>query len=890
MHRLLKKQFFYAYGNDNFGNLGLYDTSCLCDTKIARATTLSLKTIRQYVACFALVGFACPVYADVNMKDEVGTLKGKTGESIAYGISQDGKTIVGWAQSATSTQRAFRRSLSGEMEDLGSLRTEGSSQSTALGISGDGKVIVGTTNFKRTIKRIGGSDYTITPNKRAFRWTQSGGMQSLGTLHLVSQSSLKEDYYNGESEATATNKNGQVIVGWAKFSEVIKHKRDPSGRNLTNSSNKRAFRWTQADGMQELGTFKAYTPSILMYRIHHKGESQANAVSDDGQVIVGWSNFEGTAKFTWGSFGKPSGAPSDVDYTADKRAFRWTQADEVRDSDGNLSKTGMHDLGTLNLIPEYVWEMSRFKGTREAYYKGQSEAKAVSGDGKVIVGWADDTNDKKRAFRWTQAKEVRDSNGKLTKTGMQDLGTLKSDGSGESQANAISKNGKVIAGWAESATSSQRAFRWSQAKEVRDSDGNITKSGMQDLGTLKSDNSGQSEATAIADDGRTIVGWAENDAGQKRTFVWRWTPTGDGSDGRGGMFDLKNIQSLVVDSARSQVLGAQVMGHSLVGTLSQEIDLLPSLTDPTSSSYAKIPYTNGVKVAFSYSGENQAEENPVPAVQKRFETGITYGRGNYNGQKYYSRTMHFAGFVRQADKHQNKAPIVVGGFLGEGSIKTNLSTFGFKGKIPSKGVYVRYGLENQAGLTVKAGYAMSKGNVRIVREATLANTERGEGQTTLKNQSYALSVGYGVDSGNYGIITPYAGLTHFKSSRKGYAEKSLAYPVSYTGYQVRLTSAKLGARGLFKASPNHAFSWDLGIQRDLWQKSRDSVASTTLPGLSSFVVKSPSRSTKYRPALGLGYEYGLQKDWQITTKMNANRSRYRSRINKIYTVGFKLSL
>ena len=100
-------------------------------------------------------------------------------------------------------------------------------------------------------------------------------------------------------------------------------------------------------------------------------------------------------------------------------------------------------------------------------------------------------------------------------------------------------------------TDYEKAFRWTKAD------------GMQDLGTLKSDNSGQSEALAIADNGRTIVGWSHNDSGKKRTFVWRWMPGADGADGRGSMYDLKKTQKIVVNSAGRQVLGHRLLVNPL---------------------------------------------------------------------------------------------------------------------------------------------------------------------------------------------------------------------------------------------------------------------------------------------------------------------------------------
>jgi probable HAF family extracellular repeat protein len=110
------------------------------------------------------------------------------------------------------------------------------------------------------------------------------------------------------------------------------------------------------------------------------------AVSADGAVIVG--SAEGTNR----GF----------------RAIRWTQVG------------GMQDLGAL--------------GGPESFARG------VSGDGTIIVGWADVPNSRySRAFRWTQA------------TGMQDLNqvyaSLLTSGSFLIEAHGISPNGRYIVGW-----------------------------------------------------------------------------------------------------------------------------------------------------------------------------------------------------------------------------------------------------------------------------------------------------------------------------------------------------------------------------------------------------------------------------------------------------------
>lgn len=114
----------------------------------------------------------------------LGTLGG--GSSAAYGVSADGRVVVGEARNAEGRERAFRWTAGGGMQDLGTL--DGNS-SFAYGVSADGNVVVGWAN-----KAVG--------QRRAFRW-QNGGMVDLGTLDGI------------WSYAYGVSADGSVVVGYA---------------------------------------------------------------------------------------------------------------------------------------------------------------------------------------------------------------------------------------------------------------------------------------------------------------------------------------------------------------------------------------------------------------------------------------------------------------------------------------------------------------------------------------------------------------------------------------------------------------------------------------------------------------------------------------------------
>lgn len=249
-------------------------------------------------------------------------------------------------------------------------------------------------------------------------------------------------------------------------------------------------------------------PRLTLIEPHFgRSGSVAEGVSDDGQVVVGYSL-------------NARGGDRD-DRTM--RAFRWTPAG------------GTQDLGTLGR--ERTW------------------AHAVSGDGRVVVGGYYVGDYAWRPFRWTPER------------GMEDLGTL---GVNWADALDVSADGSVIAGYAYVTTPGQApgwavfAIRWTEASGITplgslpgyrfshafgvSADGTILvgetnrgpapewneseawvwsrASGMR--GLERKAPWGSSAAREVSDDGTTVIGLLFNDADYQswadfpyRAFRWR---------------------------------------------------------------------------------------------------------------------------------------------------------------------------------------------------------------------------------------------------------------------------------------------------------------------------------------------------------------------------------
>ena len=142
-----------------------------------------------------------------------------------------------------------------------------------------------------------------------------------------------------------------------------------------------------------------------------------------------------------------------------------------------------------------------------------------------------------------------------------DLGTLKADNSGDSEAIALSSDGSVVVGGSLIIPNSSgipnspgfndpRATIWSGS-------GWGTKT---DLGTLKADNSGSSAATAVSGDGLVVGGLARNDNGEERGIIWsgsNWTTKTElgtlmpDNSGRASVAALSRDGSVAVGNSQS---------------------------------------------------------------------------------------------------------------------------------------------------------------------------------------------------------------------------------------------------------------------------------------------------------------------------------------------------
>lgn len=615
-------------------------------------------------------------------------------------------------------------------------------------------------------------------SNRALRWTAAGGFEDLGTLRGDN---------SGYAQAERISGNGHVVVGAA----------------VTDSGQNRAFRWKD-DQMTDLGTLRS----------DGQGASHAIGVSYDGSVVVGKASTDNS------SF----------------RAFRWEEGG------------GMTDLGTLR-----------------AGNDGTSVASGVSADGVFVVGRTD-TNDigSERAFLWEEGN------------GMTDLGTLRSDGLGLSHAVDLSANGDVVVGMSMSDDPGSRAFRWTavggmQALETLrtiaptyltqavayavTADGSVIVGqdvndfnelravrwsdtyGVEDLGTLTSDNRGDSTAYDISDDGRTIVGTAQADDGQMHAFIYRTT-----------MQDLANV---------ALSLGAIVEDNAIAVAAQQ--DTVGALTG---EGFLAGQGRSGFRISGNLlsSGSDNGEGIASGTARSGF---LSYGYG-VSDQVTLGATIG-----------------IFGNSLGTNAVDAD------NGRGASLWAEFSQGGLDRTGWQGSAALAWGQQDATITRGLGFTNVTRATGEVELDTRVVHASLGFGVQSGNW-LLTPSVGLTHFRSERSGYAETGSDTLASYDKLTMDRTTLTLALEGETRVSAAGRLSLGAGVEHDL-SADRARVSGTSdVPGLTTFGFESGIDRNDTRGFVSIGYRHDINENSLVSFDLNVGQAQLGSGVQTGLRVGYQM--
>ena len=440
-------------------------------------------------------------------------------------VSSNGNVIAGYSFAYDSNtgaphSRAFRWTSATGLVSLGMLA--GDTDSAAIAQSDDGSVIVGWSGKL--------NPETGTPlSGHAFKWT-SAGMVNLGA---------PPGNTNANVSASAVSGNGSVVSIVSGVMGVGGH----DGYDNDDTDVGLAYRWTQASGIQSLGSLSGYPHCSI------------TNMSKDGLVITGecWgldpsTQARVTRAFRWTSagmvslgtqyshtefdvfdinangsviVGKSSAEAAPSEWSA-SRAFRWTQATGLTNLGGLTSGDNVYGTftGRLSndnsvivgqsgdfyandndpnafLMHAYRWSSAGIINLGTLPGDNTSAALGTNSNGSIVIGDSSGPNGT-HAFRWTSA-------------GMVNLGTLPGDSN--SYVGGMNLDGSIICGSSTNATTSH-AFRWTSA-------------GMTQINALPGDTDCQVYMSGYMpgnSDGTILLGSSWNSTSGRHAF--RWTTTG----------------------------------------------------------------------------------------------------------------------------------------------------------------------------------------------------------------------------------------------------------------------------------------------------------------------------------------------------------------------------
>ncbi|MGH7242826.1 MAG: hypothetical protein ACREJD_05355 [Phycisphaerales bacterium] len=298
-------------------------------------------------------------------------------ESHGSAVSNDATYVTGYGDFISGTSQffyAFRWSIPGGLVNLGapasiSFTAANSMDSAGLGVAGNGA-------------------------NKLFRWTVSGGMQSLGLLPGAIGGGL----------ATGISGDTSIVVGW-------------SG---SNTGTVYGVRWTSSGGIVALPSLPAGAFG-----------SSAYGISADGSTIVGGSSWSGSGyhacRWLPGNIVQDLGA---LPTSTDSRAFAISKNNAVIVGDCQMpsgdrafrySNASMQNLGTP-------------LGTTASYGRGTNY------DGKVVTGRAAIGPNNYRALYWSTNVGMKDFATYVTSLGANLTGWVLEESWG------VSNDGSAIAG------------------------------------------------------------------------------------------------------------------------------------------------------------------------------------------------------------------------------------------------------------------------------------------------------------------------------------------------------------------------------------------------------------------------------------------------------------
>ena len=466
-------------------------------------------------------------------------------------------------------------------------------------------------------------------------------------------------------------------------------------------------------------------------------------------------------------------------------------------------------------------------GTLKNDNSGSSQAFGFNSDGSIVVGTSDwDGGIRVRATVWSGSNWA-------TKT---ELGTLKSDNTGSSVASGTNGDGSVVVGASDrDGSGSSHAIVWSGS-------GWATKT---DLGTLRTDNSWNSYATALNGDGSVVVGSSDTDNGDTHAIVW----SGSGWTTKTDLGTLKTD-----NSGSSSVNAISADGNFAFGSANNDnnapravvwnlrnLNIRPTDTANTRASLSLL----SADTASLLAQRARAAENLLGGCRAdggKFCYSAGYRRDIGHGAS--SRGADFAfgyGFTDNFDAAVSLAVPARAEENGSHRLKSGV------------GIGLSARLHNGAGWYAVPAAAFETDKTRI-RRPHLDGTESPENTVRTKGRAYSLTAGRDYGTPGEKTLGWYAALRRTEAERPSYSEDaSLSFPFAYGAAKLKETSLAAGIKGRLPLTGKLAWYGNAEVAQRVGGGKARFTASAPFFG----AFEEARETTRTRPSVQTGVDYAF---------------------------------
>ncbi|KAB7703107.1 autotransporter domain-containing protein [Plesiomonas shigelloides] len=670
---------------------------------------------------------------------------------------------------------------------------------------------------------------------------------------------------NSENIYDALNKNGIVVAGaFGKSNVLALSDNGNTALGFTApsmyapSSEVVASVWDSQKGLINLPKAAGYS-----------GLSAARSISGDNAYIIGYLGRE----------------------TGGERAVYWDEQYRVHLLDNlssnehassaafDISRDGNIAVGNAstdsNLEAAVYWTRHDSKVHVLNTPGDNSSASAVNGDGSMIVGKTNiGSSDTIHAFRWTE------------NTGVELLPSLSTH---TTTASGVSDTGRVI-GTSQNSSAINRAVYWDADNQIHE------------LGTLRADNQGDSQAINISRLGSVISGTSITDADQYLGFIWK--------DGQ-GMHSVNDwLKHAYVDAGSMVASSVNAMssdGATIAGQLTdgsgyvarvvtiQEPPVVkpdepkpnePKPNEPKpevpvvkpqepkpdeGSGIVRVAQVNQSLLYVQQSMELQRQATLQTADKADCATFGPNGmcvkvnadvRNRNDDIGEYTNPSATISIAKQLQEH-GRAGLSVTELHSH--IKNDIGTK-IEQTAPIFTVFVGYGNDTDLGWKGYAGISVLNAPVDIDRAYyNGADKEWGYAKTRARSLNYQVRGGYTFQPNSRYQVTPFVALNYNDTKWNGYQETGDgAFLAAFSNQRSRVSTLHIGVDNQYQIDDKNSMGMTLGLRKNLHTNNSTGNA-TVLDGFGGLATQYQMvKVTKVLPELEANYSYTLDKNQNVT--------------------------